>query len=114
MRRQTGAAWDWSSSTRTQAKPTMRISSARSFLKKVPRQPILTANADEHAGKGAFSVRKAVLGHLQQGGEPSPRDRIRATAMATYAIEHCFESAPSPSGKEGDTVAPPSVCIGEI
>lgn len=29
------------------------------------------------AGKGSFSVRKAVLGHLQQGGDPSPIDRIR-------------------------------------
>ncbi|KAI8608940.1 phosphofructokinase-domain-containing protein [Chytriomyces sp. MP71] len=33
-------------------------------------------------GKGLFDSRTAVLGHLQQGGVPSPLDRIRATRLA--------------------------------
>lgn len=36
--------------------------------------------------KGAFSVRKAVLGHLQQGGDPSPADRNRAVEMVSFDL----------------------------
>ncbi|KAL6067198.1 ATP-dependent 6-phosphofructokinase, liver type [Balamuthia mandrillaris] len=42
-------------------------------------------------GKKEFSVRKAVLGHLQQGGQPSPIDRIRAAKMSSFAIQHLEE-----------------------
>ncbi|KAJ3391966.1 6-phosphofructokinase, alpha subunit [Chytriomyces hyalinus] len=38
-------------------------------------------------GKGLFDSRTAVLGHLQQGGIPSPLDRIRATRMAVNCID---------------------------
>ncbi|KAJ3156926.1 6-phosphofructokinase, alpha subunit [Geranomyces michiganensis] len=37
-------------------------------------------------GKGLFDSRTAVLGHLQQGGVPSPLDRIRATRLAVNCI----------------------------
>ena len=33
-----------------------------------------------------FSVRQASLGHLQQGGNPSPFDRILGTRMAQKSI----------------------------
>ncbi|KAJ3215492.1 6-phosphofructokinase, alpha subunit [Dinochytrium kinnereticum] len=38
-------------------------------------------------GKGIFDSRTAVLGHLQQGGVPSPLDRIRATRLAVNCID---------------------------
>jgi 6-phosphofructokinase 1 len=38
-------------------------------------------------GKGHFDSRTAVLGHLQQGGIPSPLDRIRATRLAVNCID---------------------------
>ena len=40
----------------------------------------------EAEGQGAFSVRQAVIGHVQQGGVPSPFDRINATRLAYQAI----------------------------
>jgi 6-phosphofructokinase 1 len=34
-----------------------------------------------------FDVRQAILGHLQQGGDPSPFDRIQATRFASKCID---------------------------
>mgnify|MGYP003508980703 FL=1 len=36
---------------------------------------------------GAFDVRPMVLGHLQQGGNPPPFDRIHATRPAAYCVD---------------------------
>jgi 6-phosphofructokinase 1 len=36
---------------------------------------------------GRFDVRSAVLGHVQQGGSPTPFDRIMATRLAAAGIE---------------------------
>ena len=41
----------------------------------------------EVEGHDLFDVRPAVLGHLQQGGNPSPFDRNLATRMAHVALE---------------------------
>lgn len=41
----------------------------------------------EEEGKGLFDVREAILGHLQQGGNPSPFDRIQATRLAARCVE---------------------------
>lgn len=38
-------------------------------------------------GKGLFSTRMNVLGHIQQGGSPSPFDRNMATKMAAQAVQ---------------------------
>jgi 6-phosphofructokinase 1 len=38
-----------------------------------------------------FDVRPAILGHMQQGGDPSPFDRIQATRLARLCIEHLIE-----------------------
>ncbi len=38
-------------------------------------------------GGDLFDVRQAILGHLQQGGNPSPFDRIQATWLAAKCIE---------------------------
>lgn len=40
----------------------------------------------EEEGGELFDVRRAVLGHLQQGGNPSPYDRIQATRLASRCI----------------------------
>ncbi|HRY17024.1 MAG TPA: 6-phosphofructokinase [Candidatus Competibacteraceae bacterium] len=40
----------------------------------------------EEEGNHLFDVRQAVLGHIQQGGNPSPFDRILATRLAAYGI----------------------------
>jgi 6-phosphofructokinase 1 len=37
-------------------------------------------------GGGRFDVRQSILGHIQQGGEPSPFDRIQATRLASRCI----------------------------
>ena len=41
----------------------------------------------EEEGGDLFEVRKSILGHLQQGGNPSPFDRIRATSLASRCID---------------------------
>jgi 6-phosphofructokinase 1 len=38
-------------------------------------------------GKGLFSTRSNILGHMQQGGTPSPFDRNMGTKMAAKALE---------------------------
>jgi 6-phosphofructokinase 1 len=38
--------------------------------------------------RGRFESRSAVPGHYQQGGKPSPMDRIRALRMAIKCMQH--------------------------
>lgn len=52
----------------------------------------LTALFDEESGD-LFDVRKAILGHLQQGGRPSPFDRIQATRFAVRCVDFLIEQA---------------------
>lgn len=42
-------------------------------------------------GRGIFEARYAILGHLQQGGDPSPFDRIQATRLATKCLDYIYE-----------------------
>ena len=42
----------------------------------------------EEEGRSVFDVRPAVLGHLQQGGDPSPFDRIQASRLARLCLEY--------------------------
>ena len=37
-------------------------------------------------GRGLYDVRQAVIGHLQQGGDPTPFDRIMATKLVAHAL----------------------------
>jgi 6-phosphofructokinase 1 len=66
--------------------------------------PLYTTNfmATLFAGAGGdlFDVRQAILGHLQQGGNPSPFDRILAMRLASTCIERMISEAeePSPAG----------------
>ncbi len=45
----------------------------------------------EEEGGDLFGVRQAILGHLQQGGDPTPFDRIQATRLATDCIEFLID-----------------------
>jgi 6-phosphofructokinase 1 len=54
----------------------------------------------EEEGRDVFDVRPAILGHLQQGGDPSPFDRIQATRLARLCIEHMIEQC-----VQGDTTS---------
>jgi 6-phosphofructokinase 1 len=47
----------------------------------------------EEEGGGLFDVRQSILGHLQQGGDPSPFDRIQATRLARLGIRRLAEQA---------------------
>jgi 6-phosphofructokinase 1 len=42
----------------------------------------------EEEGRDVFDVRPAVLGHLQQGGDPSPFDRIQATRLSRLSLNY--------------------------
>ena len=49
----------------------------------------------EREGGDLFDVRAAILGHVQQGGDPSPFDRIQATRLASASVEYLIEQAMS-------------------
>jgi 6-phosphofructokinase 1 len=60
----------------------------------------------EAEGGDLFEVRMAVLGHLQQGGDPTPFDRILATRYAFRSIK-CLEE----KALQGD---PQVACVGLV
>jgi 6-phosphofructokinase 1 len=45
----------------------------------------------EEEGKDLFEVRQAILGHQQQGGNPTPFDRILATRLAKRCVERMID-----------------------
>lgn len=42
-------------------------------------------------GGDLFDARQAILGHIQEGGDPSPFDRIHATSLTARCIEYLSE-----------------------
>jgi 6-phosphofructokinase 1 len=52
----------------------------------------------EEEGRDVFDVRPAVLGHLQQGGDPSPFDRIQATRLSRLCLEYLINECTQGSG----------------
>jgi 6-phosphofructokinase 1 len=46
----------------------------------------------EEESLGLFDVRQAILGHIQQGGNPTPFDRIQATRLAARGISFLGET----------------------
>ena len=60
----------------------------------------------EEEGGDLFTVRQAILGHLQQGGDPTPFDRILATRLAAKCITYLEKQITSPE--------PESACIGLV
>ncbi|NTU83417.1 MAG: 6-phosphofructokinase [Chloroflexales bacterium] len=51
------------------------------------------ASLFEEEGNQLFEVRQAILGHLQQGGDPSPFDRIQATRLSVKCVEFLIDRA---------------------
>ncbi len=47
----------------------------------------------EKEGSALFDVRRTILGHVQQGGRPSPFDRIQATRLAAKALSRLIKAA---------------------
>jgi 6-phosphofructokinase 1 len=62
----------------------------------------------EEEGGDLFDVRVSVLGHLQQGGDPHPFDRILAARMLANAVDFIDEHCMSNDGN------PPAVSIGHV
>jgi 6-phosphofructokinase 1 len=46
-------------------------------------------------GGDLFDARQAILGHVQEGGDPSPFDRIHATSLTAHCIEFLSEQLES-------------------
>ncbi|EEP77944.1 6-phosphofructokinase [Uncinocarpus reesii 1704] len=69
------------------------------------------ADMIKEEAKGRFESRAAVPGHFQQGGKPSPMDRIRALRLALRCIQH-LESFAGRSGEEIAADEMSSVVIG--
>ena len=55
-------------------------------------------------GQNLYDVRQAILGHIQQGGNPTPFDRIQATRLAKKCIEFLEEQV--------EQAEPISACVG--
>lgn len=53
----------------------------------------------EEEGKDLYDVRQSILGHMQQGGNPSPFDRIQATRLATRCIVYLIEQVEGQTGQ---------------
>ncbi len=56
----------------------------------------------EQESQGLFDAREVVLGHIQQGGNPTPFDRILATRLASHSID--FLSSQIKEGKSQSAV----------
>lgn len=54
------------------------------------------ANMIKEESKGRFESRFAIPGHVQQGGTPSPMDRVRAVRLAVKCIQAIEEYAGMP------------------
>ncbi|XP_071553505.1 ATP-dependent 6-phosphofructokinase isoform X5 [Temnothorax nylanderi] len=68
-------------------------------------------------GKGLFSCRRNILGHMQQGGSPTPFDRNLGTKMGSKAVEWFSDQlrkCTSPDGKTITTAADSAVMLGII
>jgi 6-phosphofructokinase 1 len=51
----------------------------------------------EEEGGDLFDVRQAILGHLQQGGDPTPFDRTFATRLAVRGVEYVIRESENDS-----------------
>ncbi len=60
----------------------------------------------EEEGGDVFDVRQAFLGHIQQGGNPTPFDRIMATRLAAQCVGYLESQIGQPE--------PESACAGLV
>ncbi|CAF2454043.1 unnamed protein product [Rotaria sp. Silwood2] len=71
----------------------------------------------QEEGKGVFSARSNVLGHMQQGGLPSPFDRAFGTKLGCKAVTYAvslIENAATDEGKVVCNTAKSAVVLGLI
>ncbi|XP_054292894.1 ATP-dependent 6-phosphofructokinase, platelet type isoform X3 [Pongo pygmaeus] len=62
-------------------------------------------------GKGVFDCRKNVLGHMQQGGAPSPFDRNFGTKISARAMEWITAKLKEARGRGKKFTTDDSVCV---
>nr|XP_020741514.1 ATP-dependent 6-phosphofructokinase, platelet type-like [Odocoileus virginianus texanus] len=62
-------------------------------------------------GKGVFDCRKNVLGHMQQGGAPSPFDRNFGTKISARAMQWISSKLRESAGKGRKFLSDDSVCV---
>jgi len=67
--------------------------------------PFLAALFEEESND-LFNVRVSILGHMQQGGNPTPNDRIMAARMASEAVKFVERACNSATDET------PAVCLG--
>ena len=53
-------------------------------------------------GRDKFTVRQNILGHMQQGGDPSPFDRNIATKMAAKTVNWLCEQLNTCAARDGE------------
>eukprot|EP00112_Aurelia_sp_Birch-Aquarium-sp1_P005498 Seg1624.4 transcript_id=Seg1624.4/GoldUCD/mRNA.D3Y31 product="ATP-dependent 6-phosphofructokinase liver type" protein_id=Seg1624.4/GoldUCD/D3Y31 len=72
----------------------------------------ITALYEEEA-KGVFITRESVLGHLQQGGPPSPFDRLNGTRQAMKGVAFLIEKIRDNMDENGivSTTAADTACV---
>lgn len=75
------------------------------FANSLYTTPFLAALFEEES-QDLFTVRTSILGHMQQGGNPTPSDRIMAARMASEAIKF-LEQVNQQTASD-----PPAVCLG--
>ncbi|KAF6132051.1 phosphofructokinase, platelet [Phyllostomus discolor] len=62
-------------------------------------------------GKGVFDCRKNVLGHMQQGGAPSPFDRNFGTKISARAMQWITTKLREAQGKGKRFITDDSICV---
>ncbi|XP_051688384.1 ATP-dependent 6-phosphofructokinase, platelet type isoform X2 [Oryctolagus cuniculus] len=62
-------------------------------------------------GRGVFDCRKNVLGHMQQGGAPSPFDRNFGTKISARAMQWITTKLKESPGKGKRFVSDDSICV---
>ncbi len=62
------------------------------YANRIYTTPFISALYEEDGGD-IFDVRQTILGHVQQGGNPSPFDRSIATRMAAKSIDFLIKKA---------------------
>lgn len=58
-----------------------------------------------YLGKGLFSARMNQLGHMQQGGSPTPFDRNMGTKMAAKSVQWIVQTLKRCTKDDGSIVA---------
>ncbi len=74
------------------------------YANEIYTTPFISALYEEDGGD-VFDVRQSILGHVQQGGDPSPNDRTMATRLAAKSMEFIMDSIKNDKHEV--------VCIGE-